>query len=93
MMFLSGQYDLLVNVAMTEAFLMSVNWKGLLEYRVADKVVWRVKPNDSEPAGYVRRAKNLFQVMVRGAGHGVYEEQRERVFDLLQRFINDTPFS
>ena len=33
------------------------------------------------------------QVLVRGAGHDVFEQQRERVFDLLHRFINDIPFS
>ena len=53
----------------------------------ANKAVWRVKPDDTEVAGYARQVGNFTFVVVRGAGHIVPGEQPERAFDMIERLV------
>ena len=64
-MMYTGQLDLIVGVPLTEAFLMSTKWSGSEMYAKADRLIWRMNPNDKEVAGYVRQVKNFYQVITR----------------------------
>ncbi|XP_046585302.1 probable serine carboxypeptidase CPVL isoform X4 [Haliotis rubra] len=83
----NGQLDIIIAVPLTEAWLQTVPWKGLEEYKKAPKLIWKVNPNDTEVAGYVRQVGNFYQVIVRGAGHILPYDQPVRGFDMIQRFI------
>ena len=58
----TGQLDIIVAIPLTEAFLMTVPWDGLPEYKAADRLVWKINPADKEVAGYVRQVRNFYQV-------------------------------
>jgi len=72
--------------------LQTVDWKYKAEYLSAPREVWRVRPDDVEVAGYVRRVKDFYQVVVRGAGHILPWDQPERAWDMIDRFISGRPF-
>jgi len=92
-MIYSGQLDVIIGVALTESFLWVLEWVNAAEYRAADRSIWRINPNDSEVAGYVREASNLVQVVVRGAGHIVPGDQPDRALDMITRFIKGQSFT
>ncbi|XP_071108886.1 probable serine carboxypeptidase CPVL isoform X2 [Haliotis cracherodii] len=83
----NGQLDIIIAVPLTEAWLQTVQWKGLEKYKKAPKLIWKVNPNDTDVAGYVRQVGNFYQVIVRGAGHILPYDQPVRGFDMIQRFI------
>ena len=43
---------------------MTVPWKGLDDYKKADRLVWKIKDTDKEVAGYVRQVRNFYQVCI-----------------------------
>ncbi|XP_053373156.1 probable serine carboxypeptidase CPVL isoform X2 [Mercenaria mercenaria] len=92
-MMYTGQLDIIVAIPLTEAFLMTVPWSGLEQYKAAGRLVWRIHSNDTEVAGYVRNVNNFYQVIVRGGGHILPYDQPARSFDMIDRFINDKGFA
>ena len=58
----SGQLDVIVAAPLTERFLPTVNWSRAAEFRKAPRFPWKVQPNDTEVAGYVRQVGEFFQV-------------------------------
>ncbi|XP_047454158.1 probable serine carboxypeptidase CPVL [Mugil cephalus] len=84
----NGQLDVLVAVPLTERFLTTVNWTGAAEYKKAPRFYWKIQPNDTEVAGYVRQVKEFYQVVVRGGGHILPYDQPERSFDMIDRFLS-----
>jgi len=91
-MLYSGQLDVVVAVPLTETMLRTVDWKYRAEYLSTPRQVWRVRPDDVEVAGYVRRVRDLYQVVVRGGGHILPWDQPERAWDMIDRFISGRPF-
>ncbi|XP_052246934.1 probable serine carboxypeptidase CPVL isoform X2 [Dreissena polymorpha] len=92
-MMYTGQLDIIVAIPLTEAFLLTVPWKGLEAYKAADRMVWRINPGDREVAGYVRQVDDTFyQVIVRGGGHILPYDQPARSLDMIDRFINNRGF-
>lgn len=89
----SGQLDIIVAAPLTEAMLQTVDWQYKEEYKRTKKMVWKVKPSDTEVAGYVRRVHDFYQVIVRGGGHLLPHDQPERSLDMLDRFISGRPFA
>lgn len=61
-MMYTGQLDIIVAIPLTEAFLMTVPWDGLDDYKTTKRMIWRVNPDDKEVAGYVRQVNNFYQV-------------------------------
>ncbi|XVE85407.1 hypothetical protein DITRI_Ditri17bG0088800 [Diplodiscus trichospermus] len=61
-----GLYDLKDGVVSTEAWMKTMEWEGIKEFLVADRVVWKV---NGELAGYVQKWQSLTHVVVSGAGH------------------------
>ncbi|XP_018596088.1 putative serine carboxypeptidase CPVL isoform X1 [Scleropages formosus] len=84
----SGQLDVIVAAPLTERFLLTVPWSGADDYKRAERYYWKVKPSDTEVAGYVRQVRNFFQVIVRGGGHILPYDQPERAFDMIDRFLS-----
>ncbi|RZF48480.1 hypothetical protein LSTR_LSTR007758 [Laodelphax striatellus] len=66
--FYNGQLDLICAYPLTENFLRRMVWSGGDRYRNATRRKWVV---DGELAGYVRSVDNLWDVLVRNAGHMV----------------------
>lgn len=58
----SGQLDVIVAAPLTERFLLTVNWTGAAEFRKAPRFHWKVQPQDSEVAGYVKQVREFYQV-------------------------------
>lgn len=58
----SGQLDVIVAAPLTERFLPTVNWTGAAEYKKAPRFHWKVQPEDTEVAGYVRSVREFYQV-------------------------------
>ncbi|MBN3278199.1 CPVL carboxypeptidase, partial [Polyodon spathula] len=86
----SGQLDVIVAAPLTERFLPTVPWSKVEEYKKADRFFWKVNPDDSEVAGYVRQVGEFYQVIVRGGGHILPYDQPERSFDMIDRFLSKT---
>ncbi|XP_069067558.1 probable serine carboxypeptidase CPVL [Pleurodeles waltl] len=84
----SGQLDVIVAASLTERFLLTVPWSKVEDYKNAERKYWKVRPSDTEVAGYVRQAGEFYQVIVRGGGHILPYDQPERSFDLIHRFIS-----
>ncbi|XP_066441741.1 probable serine carboxypeptidase CPVL [Eleutherodactylus coqui] len=85
----NGQLDVIVAAPLTERFLQTVPWSKLEEYKKAKRSVWKIRPTDTEVAGYVRVAGEFAQVIVRGGGHILPYDQPERSFVLIDRFISN----
>ncbi|XP_065897203.1 probable serine carboxypeptidase CPVL [Dysidea avara] len=83
----NGQLDVAVGGPLTERFLLVLQWSGADAFAQADRNVWKIKPDDVEVAGFVRKSNNFTQVIVRGAGHFLPYDQPERGLDMLDRFI------
>ncbi|MGH0123188.1 UNVERIFIED_CONTAM: hypothetical protein FKN15_013692 [Acipenser sinensis] len=86
----SGQLDVIVAAPLTERFLPTVPWSKVEEYKKADRFFWKVNPDDTEVAGYVRQVGEFYQVIVRGGGHILPYDQPERSFDMIDRFLSKT---
>lgn len=89
----SGQLDVIVALPLTEAMIETIKWKYADEYQIAKRIVWKVRPDDVEVAGYVRRVHDFYQIGVRGSGHIAPYDQPESVWDMIDRFISERPFT
>lgn len=58
----SGQLDIIVAAPLTEHFLPTVLWSKVEDYKNAERLVWKIHPQDKEVAGYVRQAGDFYQV-------------------------------
>jgi len=54
--------DVVVGGPLTEQFLLALQWSGADAFAKADRNVWKIKPNDMEVAGYVRKSNKFTQV-------------------------------
>ncbi|KAK8780961.1 hypothetical protein V5799_017697 [Amblyomma americanum] len=89
----SGQLDAVVPYPLTENFLATLHWSGAEALDAARRRVWRTSAsNGSAVAGYVKKAGNLLEVMVRDAGHFVPYDQPDVALDMISRFIDGAPF-
>ncbi|XP_066571755.1 putative serine carboxypeptidase CPVL isoform X2 [Amia ocellicauda] len=84
----SGQLDVIVAAPLTERFLPTVPWSKSEEYKKAQRFYWKVSPDDTEVAGFVRQVGEFYQVIVRGGGHILPYDQPERSFDMIDRFLS-----
>jgi len=89
----SGQLDIIVAQTLTEAMLQTMQWDHADEYKAAPRAVWRIKPADTEVAGYVRNVHDFYQVIVRAGGHILPYDQPERSYDMIDRFISGRSFN
>lgn len=85
--FYNGQLDIVVAYPLTERFLRNLKFSSAEEYKNAPRVIWKV---GKDIAGYVKKAGNLTEVLVRNAGHMVPMDQPKWAFDLITRVVNDS---
>jgi len=88
----NGQNDIILGAPIVENFLNTVEWSGAQDYRRAQKLIWKLRPNDQAVAGYVKEVKNFRQVVVRNAGHLLPLDQPERAFDMIDKFVQGVSF-
>ncbi|XP_034827925.2 venom serine carboxypeptidase-like [Maniola hyperantus] len=87
LLFYNGQLDVIVAYPLTESFLRNLDFSSATEYKTAARHIWRV---DDEIAGYVKKAGNLTEVLVRNASHMVPHDQPKWALDMITRFIKNT---
>jgi vitellogenic carboxypeptidase-like protein len=88
----SGQLDVIIGAALTEAFMPLIEWPGKDAFAAAKKTLWKVAPTDEEYAGFVRDGGGLKYAIIRGAGHIAPYDQPRASLDMVTRFIEGTPF-
>jgi vitellogenic carboxypeptidase-like protein len=89
----NGQNDVILAAPPCETFLRTLQWSGATAYANAPKVIWKLKPTDTDPVGYARTANRFTYVVVRNAGHMLPQDQPDAAFDMISRFIDGRPFS
>lgn len=77
---------------LSENFIKKLQWSGASKYLKADRKVYKVNPKDTGVAGYVRRADNLYQVIIRNAGHILPYDQPRVAQDMITRFVKLSEF-
>lgn len=87
LLFYNGQLDIIVAYPLTESFLRNLNFSSAEDYKTAARRIWRV---EDVVAGYVKRAGNLTEMLVRNAGHMVPHDQPKWALDMITRFIKNT---
>jgi len=88
----SGQLDIIIGAALTEAALFEMRWSGYDAFVASKKSVWRLTPSDPEVAGFVNSGGGLIYALVRSAGHMVPSDQPDRALDMITRFVESKPF-
>jgi vitellogenic carboxypeptidase-like protein len=95
----SGQNDIILSAPICENFLAKLRWDKSHLWQTAPRDIWRVDSSDYAPAGYIKRQQSpidqpgLLYAIVRDAGHLVPQDQPERAFDLISRFVDKKPFN
>lgn len=93
MLFYSGQLDIIVAPPLTENFLRKLKWHGIQRYKKAPRIVYKVNSDDKQVAGYVRQVDNLYQAIIRNAGHILPFDQPRVALDLITRFVKNEKFN
>lgn len=86
MLIYSGQLDIVVAYPMTVNFLRKLNFSAAAEYKTAARQKWMV---GGVLAGYIKRAGNLTELMVRNAGHMVPRDQPKWAFEMITSFMQN----
>ncbi|KPJ20357.1 Venom serine carboxypeptidase [Papilio machaon] len=86
-MFYNGQLDIIVAYPLTVSFLRKLKYPSAFEYKHGSRLIWFV---DEEIAGYVKKAGNLVEVLVRNAGHMVPHDKPKWALNMIMRFIQGT---
>ncbi|CAD0204174.1 unnamed protein product [Chrysodeixis includens] len=85
----NGQLDIKVPYPLVTNYLRHLKFSAAEEYKTASRDVWKV---DNKVAGYIKKAGNLVEVLVRDAGHMVPTDQPKWALDLITRFTYEKPF-
>lgn len=88
-LFYAGQTDILDSYPLIINFLRNLEFNGSESYKTAVRHKWYV---DGELAGYVKTSKNLIEMLVLNASHGVHLDQPKWTLDLMTRFRHSLPF-
>ncbi|GAB0092610.1 hypothetical protein DMENIID0001_076170 [Sergentomyia squamirostris] len=80
MFFYSGQLDIEISYISTVRFLEKMEFKDREDYLSAPRHIWRV---DGRVAGYTKQAGNLYDILVRNAGHMAPLDQPKWCLDLI----------
>ncbi|CAF0748732.1 unnamed protein product, partial [Didymodactylos carnosus] len=85
----NGQLDVIIAVPLTMNWVDKLEWQYADDLRTADRLVWKVDPNDPEVAGYLKKSHQFYLATVRNAGHMVPHDQPRVALDLLTKFLSD----
>ena len=84
----SGLLDVIIPSSVTMNWVDKFNWNYADQLRNAERIIWKVKEDDREVAGYLKRTHSFFLAWIRNAGHSIPYEQPRAAFDLIDRFIS-----
>lgn len=84
-LFYNGQLDIIVAYPLTINFLKTLDWNGKEEYKTAKRSIWY---HENDIAGFVKKVNNIYEVLVRNAGHMVPSDQPEWALDLITKFTH-----
>lgn len=84
----NGLLDVIIPSAVTMNWVDKLEWNYADQLRSAERIIWRVKDDDRDVAGYPKRTHSLFLAWIRNAGHSVPSDQPRAAFDLIDRFIS-----
>ena len=84
----NGLLDVIIASSLTMDWINKLDWQYAEELRTAERTVWKVHPNDTEVAGYLKHAHSFYVAWVRNAGHMVPSDQPRAAFDLIDRFVS-----
>ncbi|PVD32402.1 hypothetical protein C0Q70_07836, partial [Pomacea canaliculata] len=78
----TGNMDIIVNVRMTEAYLMATPWSGQADYNNSQRHPWWY---NGRLAGFYTKVHNFTRVIIRNAGHDAPHDQPEWTLAMMQR--------
>lgn len=81
----NGIYDMDCNFIGTDRWLETLHWSFRGEFLNTPRTPWLL---DGQPAGHVRSARTLTQILINDAGHLVPMDQPRAALALLQQFTN-----
>ena len=81
----SGQLDIRVATSLTDNMINSLKWKGSDIYSQTKRKIWKV---DGKVAGYLKKFKSFYYMVIRDAGHIVPYDQPKVALELITQFIN-----
>jgi len=87
-------FDSVCPAVLAYDYVEAIGWDGSEEFRSAHRHIWL--DSDKHVSGYIRSARNLWQVVMVQAGHMVPQDQPVRALLLISDFIRNlrpTPFS
>ena len=84
----NGLLDVIIASSLTMDWVDKLEWQYADQLRGAERMVWKVKDDDTEVAGYIKQAHSFFVAWVRNAGHMVPADQPRAAFDLIDRFVS-----
>jgi len=84
----NGQLDIILSAPQCENFLQTLEWNNSKQWRAASKKIM-YSDDKSDIQGYVKSADQFHYVVVRGAGHLLPQDQPQRAYDMITRFINN----
>jgi len=82
----SGQLDLFAGPTLTENYLSYLQFNAANVYATAPRSIWTV---DQEIAGYVKKAGNLTDIVIRNAGHMALTDQPKWGMDMLAKLTGN----
>lgn len=84
----NGQNDMIVNTVGVLAYLNSLNWQYVGDWKKKEKKMW--SEFGSSNYGWYKVHRNLAFVQIRNAGHLVPSDQPRSAWNMLKRyFLND----
>lgn len=82
----SGQLDIIVASPLTDNMINRLKWKGSEKYRRSKRQIWKV---DGKVAGYLKKVKDFYFMIIRDAGHILPYDQPKAAFQMITQFVND----
>ncbi|XP_043288306.1 venom serine carboxypeptidase-like [Venturia canescens] len=82
----TGQLDIFCPYSSVQNYLEKLSWSGAEEFKTAERQLWRAA--DGDLAGYVKKAGNLSEVLVRKAGQLLFLDQPQWTLELLEKFTH-----
>ena len=78
--------DISVPTSLTTDMIKTLNWKDAKSYFQSKKLIWKV---DDQVAGYLKKVKDFYFMIIRDAGHILPYDQPKAAFQMITQFVND----
>ncbi|RWS21947.1 serine carboxypeptidase-like protein, partial [Leptotrombidium deliense] len=85
-MLYSGNSDIIVAPVFNNRLLNKLQWKHKDAYLKSERKIWRSE-NKGTVFGYVKKAYDFYEVIIRNSGHMVPEDKPEVAFQMITKFV------